>query len=256
MIGALRARGVRGMRAGSEPISSGDTVIPVKADSPSRAMPVVTIFLILMNVAAYFWQASLGPEEHYGVLRWGLTPIELRGVVTYAHGGFDAKPILTIFTSMFLHGHLLHLAANMLFLWIFGATVEHALGPLRFLAFYLITGTVGALTQVFTMANPTVPMIGASGAVSGVLGGYLVLRPYGRIHTLIPLFFYMPIIRIPALLFLAAWFVVQLVSSATTHGDNGAGIAFLAHIGGFVAGVILVTPLSRARPFRIARIFR
>jgi membrane associated rhomboid family serine protease len=216
----------------------------------------VTVALILANAAVYLWQASVGSEEHYGVLRWGLTPIELRGVFTYAHGGFNAQPLVTLFSSMFLHGHLLHLGGNMLFLWIFGNNVEDAMGPLRFIIFYLITGVAGALTQVFTAADPTIAMIGASGAVSGVLGAYLVLYPFARVHTLVPLLFYFTVIRVPAIFFLAIWFLLQLLSGAATYGSPGPGVAFLAHVGGFVAGAVLVLLLVRPRPVRRSRVSR
>ncbi len=231
-------------------------MIPLKDENPTRSRPVVTVALILVNAVVYLWQASVGPEGHYGVLRWGLTPIELRGVFAYAHGGFNAQPLLTLFSSMFLHAHLLHLGGNMLFLWIFGNNVEDAMGRLRFIVFYLVVGVAGALTQVFTAADPTVAMIGASGAVSGVLGAYLVLYPFARVHTLVPLLFYFTVIRVPALFFLVIWFLLQLLSGAASYGSSGPGIAFLAHVGGFIAGVALVFPFSRTRPAGLTRLFR
>ncbi|MDP3940282.1 MAG: rhomboid family intramembrane serine protease [Deltaproteobacteria bacterium] len=222
-------------------------MIPIKDENPSRSAPIVTVILIVVNVAVYLWQASVGPEEEYGILRWGLTPIELRGLFTYAHGSFSAQPIVTLFSSMFLHGHLLHLAGNMLFLWIFGNNVEDTLGHFRFVLFYLITGVAGALTQVFTTADPTVSMIGASGAISGVLGAYLVLHPFARIVTLVPLFFYFTVVRIPAFFFLIFWFLIQILGGVAAQGAKGGGVAFLAHVGGFVAGIILVRPLARQK---------
>lgn len=240
--------------AASRPSSKTADVIPLKNENPTRSAPVVTVGLIAINVLAYIWQASLGPDEQYGILRWGLTPQELRGVVTYAHGGFSPQPVVTVFTSMFLHGHLLHLAGNMLFLWIFGDNVEETLGHLRFILFYFATGVAGSLTQVFTSADPTVAMIGASGAISGVLGAYLVLYPLARIVTLVPLFFYFTIVRVPAFVFIIFWFALQLLGGVASSGDAGGGIAFLAHIGGFVAGAVLILP--RARNFRRRRILR
>ncbi len=228
--------------AATGPSSKTADVIPLKDENPTRSVPVVTVGLIAINVLAYIWQASLGPDEHYGILRWGLTPLELRGVFTYAHGGFSPQPVVTVFSSMFLHGHLLHLAGNMLFLWIFGDNVEDTLGHLRFVLFYFASGVAGSLTQVFTSADPTVAMIGASGAISGVLGAYLVLYPFARIVTLVPLFFYFTIVRVPAVFFLVFWFAIQLLGGAASSGDTGGGIAFLAHIGGFAAGAVLILP--------------
>ncbi|MFQ5457642.1 MAG: rhomboid family intramembrane serine protease, partial [Myxococcota bacterium] len=213
-------------------------MIPFKDENPTRSVPVVTVGLIVANVAIFLWQASLGPGEHYGILRWGLTPLELRGMFTYAHGGVSAEPLITVFTSMFLHGNLLHLAGNMLFLWVFGDNVEDALGHLRFILFYLVTGIAGALTQVYTAVDPTVPMIGASGAISGVLGGYLVLYPMARVVTLVPLLFYFTVVRIPAFFYLIFWFGIQLLGSGGVRAGAGGGIAFLAHIGGFAAGAV------------------
>ncbi len=231
-------------------------MIPIKDENPSRSAPIVTVILIVANVVVYLWQASVGPEEEYGILRWGLTPIELRGVFAYAHGSFSVQPIVTVFSSMFLHGHLLHLAGNMLFLWIFGNNVENTLGHLRFALFYLATGVAGALMQVFTTADPTVSMIGASGAISGILGAYLVLHPFARIVTLIPLFFYFTIVRVPAFFFIFVWFLVQLLGGFAAYGAKGGGVAFLAHVGGFVAGVILVRPFARRRIGRTGRALR
>jgi len=236
------------------PSSKTADVIPLKDENPTRLVPVVTVSLIALNVLTYIWQASLGPDEHYGILRWGLTPLELRGVFTYAHGDFSPRPMVTVFTSMFLHGHLLHLAGNMLFLWIFGDNVEETLGHLRFILFYLATGAAGSLTQVFTSADPTVAMIGASGAISGVLGAYLILYPLARIVTFVPLFFYFTIVRVPAFVFIIFWFVIQLLGGVASSGGTGGGIAFLAHIGGFVAGAALILP--RARSFGVKRILR
>jgi membrane associated rhomboid family serine protease len=221
-------------------------MIPLKDDTPTHATPVVTIALIASNALVFLWQASLGSEENYGVTRWGLVPLEFRGLFTYAHGGFNTQPFMTLFTSMFMHGGLAHLAGNMLFLWVFGNNVEDAMGRARYLLFYLLCGSIAGLSQVYTTPYPTVAMIGASGAVSGVLGAYLVLHPYARIHTLVPLIFYFTIIRVPAFFFLVLWFLMQLLSGAATYGMEGSGIAFLAHVGGFVAGFILVRVFRRA----------
>ncbi len=220
-------------------------MIPLKDDIPTRSTPVVTVALIATNLLVFLWQASLSPEENYGVTQWGLVPIEFRGLLTYAHGGFNARPFATLFTSMFMHGGLVHLTGNMLFLWVFGNNVEDAMGRARFFLFYLVCGTIAGLTQVYATPDPTITMIGASGAVSGVLGAYLVLYPYARIHALVPLIFYFTIVRIPAFFFLVLWFLIQLLSGAATYGMEGSGIAFLAHVGGFAAGFLLVRAFRR-----------
>jgi membrane associated rhomboid family serine protease len=220
-------------------------VIPLKDDIPTRSTPVVTVVLIVTNLLVFLWQASLGPEENYGVTQWGLVPIEFRGLFTYAHGAFNLGPFATLFTSMFMHGGLAHLAGNMLFLWVFGNNVEEAMSRARFLVFYLVCGVIAGLTQVYATPDPTVSMIGASGAISGVLGAYLVLYPHARIQTLVPLFFYFTVIRVPAFFFLVLWFLMQLLSGAATYSMQGSGIAFLAHVGGFAAGFILVRAFRR-----------
>ena len=217
-------------------------MIPIKDELPTRSTPVMTIALIAANALVFLWQISLGPAREYGVMRLGLTPIELRGIFSYAHGAVNVLPIVTIFTSMFLHGGIGHLAGNMLYLWIFGNNVEDALGSLRFVGFYLLAGLVAALVQVFTASDPTIAMIGASGAVSGVLGAYLRLHPRARVLTLVPLFFYVSILHVPAYLFLILWFAGNFLSAMATAGTHGGGVAFFAHVGGFVAGMLLVGP--------------
>ncbi|HET7754078.1 MAG TPA: rhomboid family intramembrane serine protease [Anaeromyxobacteraceae bacterium] len=205
----------------------------------------MTVALIVANVVAYLWQLSeLGLYE--SAVRGGAIPYE---ILTFHDVGLPAlvPPPLTIFSSMFLHGGFLHLAGNMLFLWIFGNNVENALGPARFLLFYLGTGVAAAVAQVATASGQDllVPMIGASGAVSGVLGAYIVLWPNARILTLIPIFIFIRIVYVPAYLFIGLWFVLQLVPALV--GSAGSGVAFMAHVGGFVAGYLFVR-LTGGRP--------
>jgi membrane associated rhomboid family serine protease len=229
---------------------AGGGVIPLKDENPIQSPPIFTVVLIVTNVFAFLWQISLGPDQDYGVRRWGLTPIELRGMFEYGHGGLNLQPPLTIFTSMFLHGGFMHLAGNMLFLWVFGNNVEDTLGHLRFIVFYFLTGAIAALAQVYTTGDPTVAMIGASGAVSGILGAYLRLHPHARIVTLVPLVFYFTIIRVPAYFFLIVWFLGNLLSGAATYGAQGGGVAFFAHVAGFLAGVVLIRPFRYSLPER------
>jgi len=151
---------------------------------------------------------------------------------------------MTVLSSMFLHGGLLHLLGNMLYLWIFGDNVEDAMGPIRFLVFYLMCGAAAALAQIAVDPGTTIPLVGASGAIAGILAAYFMLYPYARVITLIPIFFFLRLMAIPAVLLLGIWFLLQVISGAGSLGSAG-GVAWFAHIGGFVAGAILVFPLRR-----------
>jgi membrane associated rhomboid family serine protease len=235
-------------------------MIPLKDDVASSRLPLVTIGLIGMNVAAFLYQMSLQVAEYPQisgaaqelVFEFGVIPCRLSGGCA---SPLDfPSPVLTIFTSMFLHGGLFHLVGNMLYLWIFGDNIEDTLGHGRFLLFYLVCGVAAALGQTATAPASQTPMIGASGAVSGVLGAYLILFPYAGVLTLITFGFFFRIIKIPALLVLGFWIVIQLVNGAITftgalRGEGG--VAWFAHIGGFLAGIVL---LFLVRPRRGGRL--
>ena len=223
-------------------------MIPLKDDVPSRTFPLVTVLLIGLNVLAYFYQASLdfdgrGTGEAF-IMEFGLVPCRLTGACALA-GDFPS-PTLTIFTSMFMHGGLFHVGGNMLYLWIFGDNVEDTLGHGRFLLFYLAVGVAAAVAQVMLNSASRVPMVGASGAVSGVLGAYLLLFPYARIWTLLIIGFFVRFVYVPALIVLGFWIVVQLINGFITfsaqslgRGETG-GVAWFAHVGGFLAGMLLL----------------
>jgi membrane associated rhomboid family serine protease len=224
-------------------------VIPLKDDVPSRSVPFITIVLIALNVAAYVYQLSLGLSAGGGraaeafIFEFGATPCRLTS--TCDRGDFPS-PYVTVFTSMFLHGGLLHVGGNMLYLWIFGDNIEDALGHGRFLVFYLLAGVAAAVAQTVTSPTSTIPMIGASGAVSGVLGAYLLLFPYATILTLVTFGFFIRTVHIPAVIVLGFWIVLQLLNgwltvsaSAMGRGETG-GVAWFAHIGGFLAGMVLL----------------
>jgi rhomboid family protein len=226
-------------------------MIPLKDDVPSRGVPFVTIALIALNVAAFLYQFSLGLDTGDGggaaeafVNEFGAIPCRLTGSCA-APGDFPT-PVVTVFTSMFLHGGLLHIAGNMLYLWIFGDNIEDTLGHGRFLFFYLVCGVGAAIAQTSLSPASRVPMIGASGAISGVLGAYLVLFPYATILTLVTFGFFIRFIHIPAIVVLGFWIVLQFLygtitfsASAMGRSDQG-GVAWFAHIGGFVTGVLLL----------------
>lgn len=217
-------------------------VIPLRDDLPTSRAPVLTVALIAGNVAAFLWQV-LGVGMEASVAWGGLVPGRLLGLVPAVEGPGLLPPAATVLSSMFLHGSFLHIAGNMLFLWVFGNNVEEALGRPRFLAFYLLTGAGAAAAQtgaalVSGGREVLLPMVGASGAISGVLAAYLVMFPRARVLTLVPIFVFIRFVQLPAALFLGLWFVLQLLGAFL--GDGGGGVAFMAHVGGFVAGLLLV----------------
>lgn len=238
-------------------------MLPLKDDIPTRTVPFVTIGLIALNVLVFLYQLSLelgdDPAARQAaqalVFEFGLTPCRLAGLCE-APGDFPS-PVVTIFSSMFMHGGLFHIFGNMLYLWIFGNNVEDTLGHGRFLGFYLASGVAAALTQTLIGPSSTIPMIGASGAVSGVLGAYLLLFPRASVLTLLVFGFFIRIVRIPALIVLGFWIVVQFLNGLITFGASAAGgepqggVAFFAHIGGFLAGMVLLRVLRLRRPLRL-----
>src|SRR6266850_5791475 len=224
-------------------------MLPIKDDIPTRSFPVVTVMLIAANVATFLYQSSLSPRRELEMaLRFGLVPAVITSL-PHLDPGTVAPSLLTFLTSMFLHGDILHLAGNMLFLWIFGNNVEDELGRFRFVFFYLCCGLIAALTQVAALPRSSIPMVGASGAIAGVLGAYFILFPTARILTLVP-FFFVYLVRLPAFVVLGMWFLFQVIYSAMSATRPGGGVAWFAHIGGFVAGMILLTVFRRDRVAR------
>jgi membrane associated rhomboid family serine protease len=220
-------------------------MIPLHDDNPTRSTPILTIGIIAACVMVFLIQASLGPlGGERMVYSLGVIPAVLLDKVELSRNLALVPAGVTIFTSMFLHGGFLHLAGNMLYLWIFGNNIEDALGRPRFIVFYLLCGVVAAFGQIAQDPDSTIPMIGASGAISGVLGAYLLLYPHARVLVLVPLGFIMQMVRIPAGWVLVLWFIMQLLNSAMTSSEDG-GVAWFAHIGGFVAGMALVPFMKR-----------
>ena len=220
-------------------------MIPLRDTIPTRTFPWVTIALIGANILVFLHQLGLGYEHEAAfVAVFGAVPAQFTGAAP--HAAPVLPPGLTIPTSMFLHGGVLHLLGNMVFLWIFGNNVEDATGHLRFLFFYLVCGAVAAAAHILTHPASTVPMVGASGAISGVLGAYFLLFPHARIVTLVWLGFFAQTVQIPAFVFLGFWFLVQSLSWAVGGGEGG-GVAFGAHVGGFIAGLLLLVPFKRRR---------
>lgn len=238
-------------------------MFPISDDNPSRTRPTVTWGLLALCVLVFLWQASLDAGAgREAVFSLGMIPARLFGFRELPAELAGVPAWATVVTSMFMHGGWMHLGGNMLFLWIFGDNVEDAMGHVRFALFYLLCGTVAALTQAFLNTGSLIPMIGASGAISGVLGAYLLLYPRATVRVLIFLGFIFWIARIPAMYVLGIWFISQLVNAAATPADVP-GVAFWAHVGGFVAGMVLVPILkdkyvqlwqsARSKPFELER---
>ena len=230
-------------------------MIPLRDDNPTSITPVVSRVLIGACVLAFLWQFTLGPRDaQVAVFALGVIPAVLFEGARLPPELAMVPPVATVFTSMFLHGGWMHLIGNMLYLWIFGDNVEDSMGHGRFVLFYLLCGVAAVFAQSLPDTASQVPMIGASGAISGVLGAYLLLYPHARVLVLIPLGFFTQIVRLPAGIVLGLWFALQLLSSLATP-PGGAGVAFGAHIGGFIAGLALI-PFFKRRNVRLLHTFR
>lgn len=214
-------------------------MLPLKDDIPSYKKPVVTTLLIGINVIVFLYQFSLGPGVEGFVLKYGAIPFNITHLGKMTN--YSTFPVpLTLFTAMFVHGGFLHLFGNMLYLWIFGDNVEDRLGWFKFILLYLVSGLAASLSHILTSPNSRLPMVGASGAIAGVLGAYMVAFPYARVLTLVFFGFFARVIRIPAFFVLGFWFVLQLVYALPSLGaQNVGGVAFFAHIGGFLSGILL-----------------
>ncbi len=211
-------------------------MLPLYDENPTRNFPALTIAIMTANILIYFWGLSVLPAEldrvyyEFGMIPIDVTRSPLRGTPT-------------IISSMFLHGGFLHLAGNMLYLWIFGNNIEDTLGKFRFVLFYLVCGAIAAFCHVASNADSNIPMIGASGAIAGILGGYMVLFPQAKVKTLIFLGFFITVVRIPAIVLLLIWMGLQVFNSISVSAEGG-GVAWFAHIGGFIAGMVLILPFK------------
>ena len=222
-------------------------MIPLKDRNPSHTFPFINYLLIAANFVVFFYELSLGQHLDGFIIRYGLIPH--RYFYAVGHNINLLTRYIPFFTSMFLHGGWMHIIGNMWFLFIFGDNVEDRLGHGHYLAFYLLSGLAAAVVQLLSSVSSSVPTIGASGAISGVLGAYLVMFPRAKVVTLIPIFFFFDIIDIPAFLFIGFWFLMQFVSGLQTLGiGTSGGIAWWAHVGGFVAGILMV-PVFKKRKF-------
>ncbi|MFB3826668.1 MAG: rhomboid family intramembrane serine protease [Bryobacteraceae bacterium] len=218
-------------------------MFPLRDAQPSYSRPVVTVLLIIVNLVVFLYESMLDPYSlNHFVEVYGLVPANLH--------------LTSLFTSMFLHGGWMHVLGNLWFLWIFGDNVEDVLGHGKYLMFYLLSGVAAAAGQIIVNPDSGVPMVGASGAIAGVMGAYIVKFPHARILTLVFIFLFITTVEVPAVLMLAYWFIIQLFSGvgsiARTHATQG-GVAFFAHVGGFVAGMVLVKVLGTKQPYRRRR---
>jgi len=220
-------------------------LIPLRDSIRSRHFPVINVLLIAVNVLVFLYEMTL-PEKQVDILfrTYGLVPAK------FATAG--TASVVPLLTSQFLHGGPLHVGGNMLYLWVFGDNIEDRMGHLRYLLFYLLLGAVSGFTHLLFNFNSTIPTVGASGAVAGILGAYFITYPRSRILALIPLVVFWSVTEVPAVVFLFLWFVLQLASGVASVGSSqvGAGVAWWAHIGGFVAGAALVRVFRTRRTWR------
>lgn len=223
-------------------------MIPLRDKNPTRLIPFVNVGIIVANVIVFGYELSRGNQIDEFIKQYAVIPTDIVASVTGQH--LALRPLGGLFTSMFLHAGWLHLGGNMLYLWVFGDNIEDKLGHGRYVLFYLLCGLVSSGLYIYVDPHSAVPTIGASGAISGVLGAYLLLFPKARVLTVIPIFIFLQFIEMPAILVLGLWFVLQFFSGLASIGDQttaSGGIAWWAHIGGFVAGLILILPMRKFR---------
>src|SRR4051794_36880106 len=215
-------------------------MFPLRDTQPSYSKPVVTVLLIIVNLLVFFFEISLDPYSRNAFIGiYGLVP--------------DHFSFLSLLTSMFLHGGWMHVLGNMWFLWIFGDNIEDILGSGKYLLFYLLCGAAAGLTQLLSNPYSRIPTVGASGAIAGIMGAYLIKFPHSRIYSLVTVIFFFTTIEIPAWIMLIYWFVIQFFSGVGTigysHVSEGGGVAFFAHVGGFVAGAVLIKLMAPRERF-------
>jgi membrane associated rhomboid family serine protease len=229
-------------------------VIPIRHTLPLRATPVVNRAIVMANVVIFLAMLSLGERTQTMITIFGFIPARFANPAAYGYSMFEVA--VTLVTSLFLHGGFVHLIGNMIYLWVFGGAVEDALGHVRYLIFFVVCGVIGSLTHTMFFPHSAVPSIGASGSIAGILGAFLVLRPRARIVTLLPLVVYWAMVEIRAVIFLPIWFGMQFfngfLSLAAAHGTQEvAGVAWWAHVGGFLLGVAVGAVARRGSKQRV-----
>lgn len=223
-------------------------MIPIKDTIRSRTFPIVNTSIIVINLLIYLYEFALARQAEAFIFDYGLTPIRFFWALRHDLG--DA--VIPIFTSMFLHGSWIHVIGNVWFLYIFGDNVEDRVGHLGYIIFYLLCGIGAALSQTFLFPYSKIPMVGASGAIAGVLGAYFLLFPHARVLTLVPIFFFLQLIEVPAVLFLFLWFILQFFQGTFASAIEG-GVAWWAHIGGFIVGMVLIFFFKKREPRKAYR---
>lgn len=223
--------------------------IPLKDDNPTSRIPYVTILFIALNAVVFFYQMFSPQGLQFFVYKMGAIPYEITHFKALSLMTMESReplprlsPPLTLIVSMFMHGGIFHLVFNMLYLWIFGNNIEDFLGPVRFILFYILSGLGASLTHIVFNPSSQVPMIGASGAIAGILGAYLILYPQARVLTLVFLFFFIRIIAVPAAFVLGIWILIQVLNIGA-----GGGVAWFAHIGGFLVGIALIKAFTKRK---------
>ncbi|MBI4965730.1 MAG: rhomboid family intramembrane serine protease [Desulfomonile tiedjei] len=229
-------------------------MIPLRDSNPSATVPIVTIVLIVINSIVWLYEVSLGARADQFIVEYGLIPVRFLNFYRYS-GGLTDNAIVPLFSSIFMHAGWLHVIGNMWFLWIFGDNVEDRLGHITYLIFYILCGLGSSLIHVFFNTGSQIPTIGASGAISGVLGAYLVSFPHARIHTLLIIFIIIRFVELPAFIFLIIWFAFQFISGTAQIGARGdvGGVAYWAHMGGFVVGILLLWIMPKKPVYRTTR---
>jgi len=229
-------------------------MIPLRDRNRSATFPVVTVLLIVACAATFLFELTLGGRRLMGLFYFcGMVPERARLAAFEGEAAHGVVYVMSLFTSMFLHGGWLHVIGNVWYLWIFGDNVEDRLGHGRFLAFYLLCGVIAALSHTVFNLGSEVPTIGASGAIAGVLGAYVVCYPRARVLTLVPIFVFITFVEVPAIFFLGLWFLLQIINHAISTFEVQS-VAWMAHIGGFIAGMLLIAILPQRRGFRTGRV--
>ena len=229
-------------------------MIPLKDDNPTQSKPIVTYYLIGICIVIFIIQL-LSTSYRTGTFfySYGLIPSVLLGKLQLSENMYIIPSYLTVITSMFVHGGFMHLIGNMLYMWIFADNIEDDLGKIKFIIFYLLCGIGAAMAQVFSDINSQIPMVGASGAIGGILGAYLINYPKSKVLVLIPFGFFSQLIKIKAIYVLGFWFLLQFINSAFSSSSGG-GVAYAAHIGGFITGMILILFFNKKKKFKIKKI--
>lgn len=224
---------------------------PLKDENPTKTFPFFTLLIIGINVAVYIAMLFMGPQRSLLVARYGVIPYEIMHGVDI-NPRVPVGPYVTLITSLFIHGSFWHILGNMWFLWIFGNNIEDVVGHFKFVVFYLLGGIVASLLQILTTSSSTIPIVGASGAVSAILGAYMIKFPRARVKTLMFIFIFVTIISIPAVTFIGIWFFIQLISSIGARYSN---VAWFAHIGGFLFGLLTVRMFEKKQGYRKYRVY-